>query len=391
MVGGLLANPVSAQQSGPTLVKNINPGTCSRGGESVPCGSNPQGLTAYDGVLYFSAIDGETGRELWQYDGSTARLVKNINTNEFTGPGHYRRGGKPSSNPKNLTGYQGTLYFAASKVPSEEGNQKVKGEKLWGYDGTTVRFVKNLDNPTELTVYNDALYLVASSGEKGRGLWKYDGSRFRFVKAMSGLKDLVVYEEDLYFSALDRESELWKILSYDGSSVSLVKKYAGGSIESMGTVYDGALYYVANDGETGDEIWSYDGSSVSQLKDLNPGSGSSYPGPLTVYDDMLYFLAADGETAGLWKYNGSTVSMVTDASLTGFLTVYDGALYFPRNNGKSGTELYRYDGSTVSLAAEVHPGEEGSELHSVVAYDGALYFSANDGETGRELWRYQPE
>ncbi|MDX1488869.1 MAG: hypothetical protein R3268_11750, partial [Acidiferrobacterales bacterium] len=69
---------------------------------------------------YFSASDGNgvNGRELWMSDGTNAGtvLVKDI------------RSGGGSSNPANLTVFNGALYFSA-----DDG---VNGRELWKSDGT---------------------------------------------------------------------------------------------------------------------------------------------------------------------------------------------------------------------------------------------------------------
>src|SRR5438477_7702184 len=48
--------------NGGAIVKDINPGFQS---------SNPQQLTANNGILYFTADDGTHGRELWRSDGTS--------------------------------------------------------------------------------------------------------------------------------------------------------------------------------------------------------------------------------------------------------------------------------------------------------------------------------
>lgn len=78
------------------------------------------------------------------------------------------------------------------------------------------------------------------------------------------------------------------------------------SSPSYMTVFNGALYFRANDGTNGAELMKYDGSSVSLVADINPGSGGSNPAYLTVYNNALYFQADDGTNgAELWKYTGS--------------------------------------------------------------------------------------
>ena len=50
-------------------------------------------------------------------------------------------------------------------------------------------------------------------------------------------------------------------------------------VQNYLTVYDGKLYFAANDGNTGYELWQYDASSgaASFVADINTGSGGSHP------------------------------------------------------------------------------------------------------------------
>ena len=70
-----------------------------------------------------------------------------------------------------------------------------------------------------------------------------------------------------------------------------------------------------------------------------------------------------------------------------WLTVYDGALYFAAHDDEHGRELWRWDGTTASLVADVQPGSGWSSPHLLIVYDGALYFRADVG-SGSDLWRY---
>ena len=91
------------------------------------------------------------------------------------------------------------------------------------------------------------------------------------------------------------------------------------------------------------------------VADINPGSGGSNPYSLTVFNNELYFGADDGTNGiELWKYDGTnTPSMVADISSTGSsspggFTVLNNELYFQANDGTNGIELWKYDGTSIS-------------------------------------------
>jgi ELWxxDGT repeat protein len=67
------------------------------------------------------------------------------------------------------------------------------------------------------------------------------------------------------------------------------------NIDSL-TVVDRRLYFVADDGEHGRELWmsdgTYDGTRI--VEDLVPGPGSSNPRGLTNLHGVLHYFASDG-------------------------------------------------------------------------------------------------
>ncbi|HMX11874.1 MAG TPA: hypothetical protein PKE61_13295, partial [Burkholderiaceae bacterium] len=77
--------------------------------------------------------------------------------------------------------------------------------------------------------------------------------------------------------------ELWKS---DGTAAgtSLVKNIGPGPSDGLSlgfsdlTNVGGTLYFGANDGSNGDELWKSDGSAAgtSMVKNINPGSSGSY-------------------------------------------------------------------------------------------------------------------
>src|SRR6185295_6464656 len=86
------------------------------------------------------------------------------------------------------------------------------------------------------------------------------------------------------------------------------------------TVYDGGLYFGADDGVHGSELWSSDGTGpgTQLIVDINPGAASGWPAPgrdaltqpyvMSVMNGVMYFTADDG-THGreLWRYDGTAM------------------------------------------------------------------------------------
>jgi ELWxxDGT repeat protein len=66
------------------------------------------------------------------------------------------------------------------------------------------------------------------------------------------------------------------------------------------------------------------------------------------------------------------------------------ALYFMANDGITGYELWKYDGTTVSQVADINPGYYGSQPQPLSAFGNSYMFQANDALHGAELWRLDP-
>ena len=91
------------------------------------------------------------------------------------------------------------------------------------------------------------------------------------------------------------------------------------------------------------------------------------------------------ETAIMVKdiVNGSS------GSYPNYLATIGNTLYFSANDGSSGSELWKSDGTDAGtvMVKDIRPGGTSSIPISLTVVGNTLYFSANDGNTGRELWK----
>jgi ELWxxDGT repeat protein len=193
-----------------TRVTDIGPGTLD---------ANPESLCAFRGAIYFRARGDTNGMELRCCDGNTASLVADINP------------GEANSNPSGLTVFRDALYFSA-----DDG---VHGYELWRYDGTNVVLAADINpnpiyqqggdplsdsNPRKLTVAGDALYFVADDGTYG-GLWRYDGTNAVILGGglLNAVTEIIVFQGAVYFDADDGiwGRELWKVETNPEPSLTL--------------------------------------------------------------------------------------------------------------------------------------------------------------------------
>lgn len=221
----------------------------------------------------------------------------------------------------------------------------------------------------------------------------------------SSTDNFVVFNGKLYFQADTGSSgtELWE---YDGINPSSMiadinPGYGYGDPKAL-TVYKNKLYFRADNGTNGGELHVYDGvNPPTMVADIYPGFFYGLPGSpvqLIVYKDTLYFAGDDGVTGSeLWKYDGvNPPSLAYDINSGGgsgvaSFTIYNDTLYFRADDGINGTELWKYDGNTASLVADIYAGTNSSAPNELYVFNNKLYFSADDGVNGTELWVYDDQ
>jgi len=207
----------------------------------------------------------------------------------------------------------------------------------------------------------------------------------------------------IYFIANDgvNGQELWKS---DGTSagtvmVSDIRPGASSSNISVMANIDGTLYFTANDGTNGAELWKSDGTSSGTVlvKDIFSGPSNAYPNLFTNVNGTLFFRATDGTNGDeLWKSDGTSSGtvLVKDINPGGnsspqVLANVNGTLFFMASDGTNGGELWKSDGTSggTVLVKDIYAGSNSSALSSLFNFNGTLYFRATDGTNGYELWK----
>ena len=342
-------------------------------------------------------------------------LVRNINT---------AGGGANGSTPAKLVDLSGTIFFAGTAAGT--------ARELWKSDGTEagtllVRDVNQGnrngigDNP-ELVAVGETIFFIATDGVSGYELWKSDGTEpgtimVRDIRpgAESSMPDidglpaaLTISGSTLYFVANDGTHgfELWKSDGTAEGTVMVRDLNPGGDAFSDQEIpmidINGTIFFGADDGTSGAELWKSDGTGAGTVpvKDIYPGAESSVLKWFVDLEGTLLFSALDGATGvELWKSDGTAggTTIVRDildgtgSSVPTGLTLLDGFVYFAAADGDRGIELWRSDGTSAGTTMiEVHQGAAGSLPLFLTPVGDRLYFLANDAEHGDELRLYDP-
>jgi len=179
--------------------------------------------------------------------------------------------------------------------------------------------------------------------------------------------------------------------------------YPAGSNPSFFLEVDGVTYFAANHPRSGKELWRTDGTRAGTrlVRDIRPGrkSGMSWSeASLAQFEGELYFVANDGRHGHeLWRSDGTRkgTRLVRDIG-PGWSSVWWARpvaagehLYFVAEREAEGAELWRTDGTRkgTRLVRDIRQGPKSSKPKDLTAVGDGLYFTAADGDHGRELWR----
>ena len=279
-------------------------------------------IAEMNGVAYYPGADNFSGYELWKSDGTEAGTVRVKDLNP----------GSPDGLPSLLTNIGGTLYFSASNGTAAgfyksdgtaAGTVLVKQVGMQGFAGLDRRQIVSL---------NGTIYLIASDPAHGFELWKSDGTTAGTVMVKdiypgvgAGLAGsaLVVAGNTLFFKAGDDTHgyELWKS---DGTAAGTVMvkdifPSISGSIPADLADVNGTLFFSAMSSyAAGTQPWTSDGTEAGtvQLASVYPANNSA-PKSFTAVGANIFFSANNGTNGvELWSMLGGTLDAGPGAPLT---------------------------------------------------------------------------
>ena len=310
--------------SGTVMVKDISSGS----GSSNAGGTSPH-FTVIGNTLYFAARDGGNainyGRELWKTDGTASGTVvaADIVSGIF--------GSDPGGNYGKTVKFVGnTLYFTANYY---DNSQVDLGVELWALDPADVTGLY-----TSFTNVTGATCTVSPSLPAGLSI---DSSTCTISGTPTAETSNTTYTVTANISNVTHQTIVWLSTSnleltpsaegadliideamtnitfqYNASAASgsgsgsnsgiyngngtawLVKDINSISASSVAhlTAVGNTLYFRADDGTNGYELWKSDGTAVGtvMVKDIRSGSSSGSPNYLTAVGTTLYFVANDG-------------------------------------------------------------------------------------------------
>jgi len=311
-------------------------------------------MFTFDNHVYYSLVDPLNGVELWKTDGTTL----------------------------------GTVLVATLGGENPASNYLIVGNKMFFSAG-------NSSSPTQRQIY---------SLETG------SNTPLLLSTGLYSVNSLTKYNNQVVFTASTTPTNSYLYTEpyiTDGTTVGTtiiknIKPGADGSSPNGYFLYMDKIYFSADDGTHGNELWSTNGTDTGTqlVMDINPGAASAfYSLNASTTDGILFFAANDGVHGNeIWYSYGTAAytALLIDINLSGDsnpngLVSLDSNLFFAANDGINGSELWKTNGTPqfTSMVKDINPGSEAS-LYSVsksnVLCPNILFFDANNGGNNIEPW-----
>jgi ELWxxDGT repeat protein len=387
-------------QAGTYLVKDINPGVAD---------SLPFGFTNYNNLVYFFANDGANGHEFWVSDGTLAgtNLVKDINPGSGSSALWY---GTENLIISNINGLYLSVY---------DNNFPTNATKLYSSDGTTVNTnsMGGYQHVRNLKKFKNRIYFTMN--ETFTDLMCIDDLSLSLPPSFVNLsifgsvrnaEDLTVSGDTLYFTADQGlgDRKLYLINTFISSLAYEVRDISPASSNPFPALAkdrkfiptgNGKMYFLANDGTNGKELWFTEGSwhNTKMVRNFGSNSSDGVYSYFKMFGDKLFFIADTSSTTAecYFTQNGNTPQkMSTIDPVEGLSNFYPiqasgSYLYFSAFDPEKGYELFKTNGSSFELVKDINTNEFSFDqrfFDQGVELNNKLYFIADDGKLGKEIW-----
>lgn len=327
--------------------------------------------------VFFVAETEAAGRELWVTDGTTEGTVLAV---DFApGPDD----GLPSA----LTAFSGDLFVTADagtdRLLYRVDRVTLAASELGGSDFT-------VDIGAELVETSTRLFLAATSKTTGETeIWSTDGASVdeETAAGCDDIGDLHVAGDTVFF-VCERSTSIDVLQVDDGETEGFrtIRSHAGAASVSELTHAGGFLY------------WNLDAHRIFALDaDTSPpvtGAAATYAvgadvGALARVGSVLVYRADSGDGLEPHVAEGFASSQLDDVfggpagslDVSALFVEFDGTAYFRADDGVSGSELWRTDGTPegTELAADLEDGEGDSNPGDFVSTPMGLFFTRDGG------------
>ena len=346
--------------------------------------SSPQNLFTLGDLVYFVGYP-----DYLPYGDSRSMMYRTDGTSEGTFPL------KPSDPDDEMAAIGDRLFFTGFE------NYGWAFFVTEGRPETTLTLDGSIDGnePRDLTELNGLIYYYDDYGF----VKKTDGTLEGGIDTVASFDQVVGIDNVngvAIVRAVSSDLEIWTISS--SGETTFVKTigpnpaHTGPPAYTFDTVIDGVLYFVADDGAHGHEIWQTDGTAAGtfMMFNLNTFDESGDSGhendirSFTVYNDKLFFSAIGPDS--VWTFfkatSDHTYEKVADMPAVVHSVVHDGKMFlfpgtdervFGTNEDRPLVQLWVSDGMAEGTQFLTHIEGRGLVDHAVVG--DKLYFNTKYG------------
>jgi ELWxxDGT repeat protein len=292
----------------------------------------------------------------------------------------------------------------------------------------TPELIKDIQSSDQYTIHNEfgvtaqQIYFAFEDASTGFELYRSDGtpagtglfldivpgpessSPRQFVTITNNGTEIVFFVAN----SPGEGNELWRTDGTTGGTFSLdINPGPPGSSPRLLTPFGDKLVFVATKEGEGQELWISDGSpgGTTQISKIGAGAADGYfnagssVGLLVLNTPIkkVFFIGDDGGGLQFFSSQGTLASTVKVTNLTNDLSVgtfsFSGSdsvgIYFGGVlNASSGLEVLHLNpaNNVVTQAAEIEPGENGSDPQDFAVIGNKIILTANTQAKGREVY-----